>query len=48
MTISVDFCALHGCKTSEATCNRKAEYGCAGCTELRSVPKFLVERFERW
>ena len=47
MRVSVDYCALYGCPTYEASCDRKREYGCAGCTELRHIPKFLVDKM-RW
>jgi hypothetical protein len=41
--ITVEFCILYNCPTSETVCDRKDEFGCAGCTELREIPNFLVK-----
>ena len=44
----VEFCILYNCPISEADCDRKREYGCAGCTELREVPPETAERWKKY
>jgi hypothetical protein len=45
----IDYCVLYNCPVDEANCERKQEYGCAGCTEFREVPKMIFENsLRRW